>query len=241
MDNNNSSPMNDKDKNTLHVAGVDISNTSSGAQAVDTSDPVEEEKIVDIDGSVPSINDTDLKDSGIHFVKNDEPTINKDDLSSLAEQKKKQDTQKTSEPKEEEVIIPKPETPKVEKEDVFISSELKPKPTPVAGSDLEEEFRSELADARAICGPDNNDSVLAKSEALAGLLAKIEQKLSHKKISVKKELSNLKKMKDSISKDIDEIKNMEESEKKIKNQLDKIELIKKEVEAIEEEFRNENL
>jgi DNA repair exonuclease SbcCD ATPase subunit len=202
MDNNYSSPINDKDKDTLHTAGVDIANNSSTEETLIEDKDSTEEKIIDIDGAVPPANDIDLKDSGIHFVEEETPKINKEDLSSLAEENHR------------------------EKETI--------------SEDLEEEFRSELADIKSTNTDVNEKTVLAKAESLSELLSRIEEKLGHKKTEVKKELSSLKKMKDEITKDITEIKEMEASEEKIKNELNKIETIKKEVEAIEEEFKNEN-
>jgi CRISPR/Cas system CMR-associated protein Cmr5 small subunit len=106
-----------------------------------------------------------------------------------------------------------------------------------SSKDLEAEFRSELSDAPKSSVSDQK-TVLAKSESLSELLARIEEKLGHKKTAVKEELSSLKKMKDTIEKDITEIKDLEASEDKIKSEIEKIDSIRREVETIEEELND---
>ena len=72
--------INDSDKSTLHDAGVDV----SGLSAVKSSDD-KKDSLVDMDDSVPGVNDEDLKKTGIKFV--EEKPMNKEDLSALAEEK----------------------------------------------------------------------------------------------------------------------------------------------------------
>lgn len=190
-------PINDSDKKTLAGAGIDVSDRPIKSEEEEAIAPAEE-KIIDIDGTTPLAEDADIKNSGIQFVKS-EPAVNKEDLSSLAEEK-----------------------------------------TKASSKDLEEEFRSELSDAPKSKKTTDHKAVLAKSESLSELLARIEDKLGHKKSEVKEELSSLKKMKDTIEKDITEIKDLEASEEKLKGEIDKIDAIREEVETIEEEF-NEKL
>lgn len=72
--------INDKDKSTLHDAGVDVSGLAAPK-------PAEEKKeiVVDMDSSVSEANDPELQKTGIKFV--EEKPLNKEDLSALAEQK----------------------------------------------------------------------------------------------------------------------------------------------------------
>lgn len=187
-------PINDSDKKTLSGAGIDVSDTPLRSEE-DEATAVEEEKIIDIDGTTPVSGDADVEKTGIKFVK-EEPKVNKEDLSSLAENRMK-----------------------------------------ASAEDLEKEFESELSETKAKESFDE-DTVLKKSETLAELLARIEKKLNTKKTSVKEELTNLKKMKDTISHDISEIKDLEASEAKIKAEIEKIDLIREEVENIEEELND---
>lgn len=184
-------PINDSDKQTLSGVGIDVSDTPLRSEEDEAAG---EEKIIDIDGTTPTETDVDVAKTGIRFVK-DEPKVNKEDLSSLAESKMR-----------------------------------------ASAEDLEKEFESEVGESRPQKEPFNEDKVLAKSETLAELLARIEKKLNAKKTSVKEELGTLKKMKDTISHDISEIKDLEASEAKIKAEMDKIDSIREEVESIEKEF-----
>lgn len=189
-------PINDSDKKTLAGAGVDVSDTPLKSESDEMAMP-EEEKLIDIDGTAPDSGDADIAKSGIKFVK-DEPSVNKHDLSAMAEEKMKG-----------------------------------------SAKDLEEEFRSELSNAPKSKKSEDHKAILGKSESLSELLARIEDKLGHKKGEVKEELASLKKMKDTIEKDIAEIKDMEVSEEKLKEEIEKIEAIKEEVESIEEKFSND--
>jgi hypothetical protein len=80
--NDDSNSINQNDKTTLHGAGVDLSDT-----------PVEPEgapeKILDIDGATPDVNDADLQKSGVKFVTEN---VAKTDLSTLAEKKMKSES-----------------------------------------------------------------------------------------------------------------------------------------------------
>lgn len=104
--------------------------------------------------------------------------------------------------------------------------------------DLEEEFRSELSGApKAV--PVSEKAVVEKMGSMSELLSKISEKLGLKKKKVGTELQNLKKMKEGIQADIEDIKELEESEEKIKAQLQKMDTIKSEIEAIEQEVKEE--
>lgn len=203
-------PINDSDKQTLSGVGIDVSDVPLRSED-DENSGVGEEKVVDIDGSTPSPEDADVAGTGIHFVK-EEPKINKEDLSSLAESRMKSSPSTNS----------------------FL-----PIGARASADDLEKEFKSELGENKTK-EVFNEDTVLKKSETLSELLERIEKKLNTKKSTVKEELSNLKKMKDTIGHDIEEIKDLEASEAKIKEEIEKIESIKEEVEDIEKEF-NEKL
>ena len=80
-------PINDSDKQTLSGVGIDVSDTPLRSEE-DEATGVGEEKIIDIDGTTPSSGDADVEKTGIKFVKED-PKINKEDLSSLAESRLK--------------------------------------------------------------------------------------------------------------------------------------------------------
>lgn len=190
-------PINDSDKKTLAGAGVDVSDVPLKSEEEENTGPIEEEKIIDIDGTVPEGSDADIVNSGIQFVKVAPAAPQNHDLSSLAEARMKE-----------------------------------------GAKELEEEFRSELSPVKAPVKQTSQKEVLGKSESLSELLARIEDKLGHKKSEVKEELMSLKKMKDTIEKDITEIKDLEASEEKIKKEIEKIDSIRAEVETIEEELHD---
>lgn len=77
---------NSADKDTMLKAGVDVSDSSEV-----TPENLEEETVVDIDEGVPkdTVSDPDVQKTGIKFF--DQNSVNKEDLSSLAEAKLKED------------------------------------------------------------------------------------------------------------------------------------------------------
>lgn len=122
------------------------------------------------------------------------------------------------------------------KEDLSALAEEKMKAT---SKDLENEFKSELAESKASATvAHSGESIAPKKGNLSSILTKIQEKLGLKKKTVKDELGSLKKMKDSIARDIEEIKKLEASEGKIKEELDKIDSINEEVETIEKELES---
>lgn len=180
MDNKGNTGLTGTDQNTMHNAGVDLDN--------------QQEEFVDIDSTKATENDKDLKSVGLKFVDNNSK-INKEDLSSLKEEKEKA----------------------------------------LHSSDLEKEFTSTMVGRSTQTGTQPSE----RENRLNSLLEKIKEKLGIKKTEVRKELDDLKRVKEDISKDIENIKELEESEQKIEKELDKINLIKKEVEDIEKEVEGE--
>lgn len=206
----NKNSLGEGDKGVLHNAGVDVSTLPPEP---DDENAKEEEVIIDIDSGVNVAEDQDLKKTGIKFVE-DNKKINKEDLSSLAEEKIK---------KEEVKDVPKPQAP-INKSESNVSA------------DLEAEFKSELS---SVSSNDISKEISQRTGTLSSLLSKIQEKLGIKKTKVKEELASLKKMKDGISQDISDIKELEESEEKIKTEIEKADNIKEEIQEIEKEVKEE--
>ncbi|MCC7469580.1 MAG: hypothetical protein IT284_00325 [Bacteroidetes bacterium] len=209
----NKNSLGEDDKGVLHNAGVDVSTLPPEP---DDENAKEEEVIIDIDSGVNVAEDQDLKKTGIKFVE-DNKKINKEDLSSLAEEKIKKEEVK------ETVDVPKIQKP-VNKSESNVSA------------DLEAEFKSELS---SVSPSDISKEISQKAGTLSSLLSKIQEKLGIKKTKVKEELASLKKMKDGISQDISDIKELEESEEKIKTEIEKADNIKEEIQEIEKEVKEE--
>lgn len=204
MDKNNqtNTDISGGEKDALHDAGVDVA--TSGASS---------DGFVDIDAATSD--ESGAGDVGITFVA---PTENKEDLSSLAEKKRKQEA-----PKQESVPADKKASPKIQEDSSTTN-------------DLEQEFHKTVGDATPSTPTESFSDRIFNLESL---LTKIKEKLGFKKSEVRQELESLKKMKEDIAKDIENIKELEDSEHKIEDQLDKIEVLKKEISGIEHEVEDE--
>lgn len=85
---NDQNSINENDKKELHDAGVDLPGMASSVTPEDLNEN-KEEVVVDIDDNSNIPVETDLSDTGIKFF-DETQTKNKEDLSLLAEQKKKE-------------------------------------------------------------------------------------------------------------------------------------------------------
>ncbi len=206
------------DKTTMHNAGVDV-----------TEEPQE---FVDIDSSIPTKDDAELKKVGLTFV-DQKPTINTDDLSSLAEKKMNE----MKEAKENETK--KEEEAKVEPK-ITMQKEAVKETQPVnTTDDLEREFKQTISSDSSSAIVSKKKSLNDQIVGLTTMLDKIKDKLGLKKSEVKSDLENLKKVKEDISREIENIKELEESEDKIEDQLKKVEKIQEEISSIETEVEEE--
>ncbi len=112
-------PINDTDKQTLHGAGVDVSDTPLRSEEDETS---KEEAVVDIDSATPAVADSDVVSTGIRFIKSETP-VNKEDLSSLAEASMKKSSKDLEEEFRSELGETKPVSKKTSQKEILGKSE----------------------------------------------------------------------------------------------------------------------